>query len=313
MKRIIAVVLAVVMIVSLSACGKEQTAENGSKAEKYCFNCGEGIAKDVAFCEHCGTAQNNTNKDNSSDNSSTDGAYSTPADTSEAPTSSEPTESSQPVESIKPTPPAHTHSYSKKVTTATCTDKGYTTYTCSCGHTYKDNYTNPAHKYSNYKCTKCGSVDKSHAYDYLLQWIQAHGTASGEYVSIYEYPSPGMQFGVCYNVSYDKIYIALALYNDNAELEFDIFLYLKTEDQKFEYSAGFSTPTILFGTGKIDGKTYTENSPLPCDGYIGDDSLRNQFVETARLYVNEALKLLETYLSKSIPDITLNDLGFEKF
>ena len=39
--------------------------------------------------------------------------------------------------------PAHTHSYTETVTPPTCKDKGYTTYTCSCGHSYVDNYTEP--------------------------------------------------------------------------------------------------------------------------------------------------------------------------
>ncbi len=33
--------------------------------------------------------------------------------------------------------PAHTHEYSTVVTAPTCTEKGYTTYTCACGDTYK--------------------------------------------------------------------------------------------------------------------------------------------------------------------------------
>ena len=39
--------------------------------------------------------------------------------------------------------PAHTHSYTETVTPPTCKDKGYTTYTCSCGDSYVDNYTEP--------------------------------------------------------------------------------------------------------------------------------------------------------------------------
>ena len=35
----------------------------------------------------------------------------------------------------------HTHSYSSIVTPPTCTEKGYTTYTCECGDTYLDNET----------------------------------------------------------------------------------------------------------------------------------------------------------------------------
>ncbi len=34
----------------------------------------------------------------------------------------------------------HTHSYTETITTPTCTEQGFTTYTCSCGDSYKDNY-----------------------------------------------------------------------------------------------------------------------------------------------------------------------------
>ena len=33
------------------------------------------------------------------------------------------------------------HSYTSKVTAPSCTEQGYTTHTCVCGHSYKDNYT----------------------------------------------------------------------------------------------------------------------------------------------------------------------------
>ena len=36
--------------------------------------------------------------------------------------------------------PAKGHEYSEKVTAPTCTDKGFTTYTCACGDSYVDNY-----------------------------------------------------------------------------------------------------------------------------------------------------------------------------
>lgn len=50
---------------------------------------------------------------------------------------------------------SHNHSYVKKVTKATCTTQGYTTYTCSCGDTYKSDYV-PAtgHTYGDWVTTK---------------------------------------------------------------------------------------------------------------------------------------------------------------
>ena len=68
----------------------------------------------------------------------------------------------------------HTHSYNKVVTAPTCTDKGYTTYTCACGDSYKaDEVAALGHKWDNgtvkaptceekgsttYKCTVCGET-----------------------------------------------------------------------------------------------------------------------------------------------------------
>ena len=43
----------------------------------------------------------------------------------------------------------HTHTYVEEVTNPTCTEKGFTTYTCSCGDSYVDSYVNPlGHTYS---------------------------------------------------------------------------------------------------------------------------------------------------------------------
>ena len=49
------------------------------------------------------------------------------------------------------------HSYTSKVTAPTCTEDGYTTHTCVCGKSYKDN-TVPAigHNYVNGFCANCG-------------------------------------------------------------------------------------------------------------------------------------------------------------
>ena len=46
---------------------------------------------------------------------------------------------------------SHTHSYSKQITSATCTGQGYTTYTCECGDFYLDEYVGPlSHSFTNY-------------------------------------------------------------------------------------------------------------------------------------------------------------------
>lgn len=57
----------------------------------------------------------------------------------------------------------HTHSYTAAVTAPTCTAAGYTTHTCSCGDSYKDNYVNAlGHNYVNGACTRCGAKDPNY-------------------------------------------------------------------------------------------------------------------------------------------------------
>ena len=55
-----------------------------------------------------------------------------------------------------PTETAHVHNYSSKVSVATCTETGYTTYTCSaCGNSYTGNKTNSTgHSWGSWTVTK---------------------------------------------------------------------------------------------------------------------------------------------------------------
>lgn len=56
----------------------------------------------------------------------------------------------------------HEHSYTSVVTKPTCTEQGYTTYTCECGYSYKDDYTDATgHHYEDGVCTECGAKDPS--------------------------------------------------------------------------------------------------------------------------------------------------------
>lgn len=83
----------------------------------------------------------------------------------------------------------HKHEYTSVVTQPTCTEKGYTTYTCECGDSYVDNYVDPAHTLVSYErkeptckeagneayvaCTKCSyttyrAIPKA-AHDYVVK------------------------------------------------------------------------------------------------------------------------------------------------
>ncbi len=51
----------------------------------------------------------------------------------------------------------HKHKYTSIDTKVTCTEQGYTTHTCKCGYSYKDNIVEPlGHRYQNDICLVCG-------------------------------------------------------------------------------------------------------------------------------------------------------------
>ena len=81
---------------------------------------------------------------------------------------------------------SHKHHYTEQVIDPTCSEPGYTEFTCECGDTYKENYTSAlGHEYSEtvvkatcvedgyteYVCNICGNTDKviepatGHQYD----------------------------------------------------------------------------------------------------------------------------------------------------
>lgn len=60
-------------------------------------------------------------------------------------------------------PYAHTHSYEAAVVAPTCTEKGYTTYICSCGDSYTANYMDAlGHNFKDGSCTRCGEADPNY-------------------------------------------------------------------------------------------------------------------------------------------------------
>ena len=57
----------------------------------------------------------------------------------------------------------HTHSYTAVVTAPTCTEKGYTTYTCACGDSYKKDFVSAlGHDFKDGTCTRCGASDPNY-------------------------------------------------------------------------------------------------------------------------------------------------------
>ena len=66
--------------------------------------------------------------------------FTTPSNARYVSISYDPKDVQKGTESMDKVIPEHTHSYTTTVTAPTCTEKGYTTYTCACGDGYVDDY-----------------------------------------------------------------------------------------------------------------------------------------------------------------------------
>ena len=77
----------------------------------------------------------------------------------------------------------HTHDYKSTVTKPTCTEKGYTTHTCSCGDSYVDSYKDAlGHLYIFGKCIRCGEKEDNsdtHTHDYKSRVVEPTCTEGG--------------------------------------------------------------------------------------------------------------------------------------
>ena len=122
MKKIFALLLALVMVFSLAACGG-------------------GNDNPVA-----GGDTNSTNNATGTTDAPTDGTQGTPDITTPPatnppatnPPATTPSATIPPATTPLATEPGHTHSYSTTANAPTCTEIGYNIYTCSCGHSYTE-------------------------------------------------------------------------------------------------------------------------------------------------------------------------------
>lgn len=155
MKKIIAIMMIIATLVSLVACGASEPkdASNATGGEQMqatgSVPTSEGDKQGEVSTGQTGDGTTNTSE---AADPSTDPSTSTepgtektePSQPSESQPGTEPT--SQPTQPTtptqpQPTDPPHQHSYTATVVAPTCNDKGYTKHTCSCGDSYKDNYT----------------------------------------------------------------------------------------------------------------------------------------------------------------------------
>ena len=184
MKKIYALILAIVMIISLFGCANDNdhvgetdntvTTEATLGDHKHdhgneTIGATEGTENTTKATEDTKTPSETETIPDSPDDIGNGGVEDKPSKDTPKPTQPAPT---------KPAENKHEHSYTSKVTSPTCESKGYTTYTCSCGDSYKEEL-DYAHNFSGYFCTKCQKINPEKSYDYLKEVIKTNGNSLG--------------------------------------------------------------------------------------------------------------------------------------
>ncbi len=190
--KILSFCAALMMCAALTGCAErseipldESGLQNSSQSAQ---STSQGSVSDVS-------AENSVSSSKTNGTSSTAGT----SGTSGASDVSVPEQSSA-VQSVNTSPasPAHDHKYSSEKITPTCTESGYTVYTCSCGdkytseqtaaagHSYEKSVTEPtctAGGYTLYTCERCGSSYKEETaaagHKYTEKTVAASCTGGG--------------------------------------------------------------------------------------------------------------------------------------
>ena len=157
MKKLISMMMIIAVLAGLAACGgtaatgetdaTDTTGEQMQASGNAPTSEGDKQGETTTGQPVDGTSGTSEATDPSTQ-ASTSADPTTEPDTEKTEPSTQPTEPSetrptQPTTPTQPQPtdPPHQHSYTATVVAPTCNDKGYTKHTCSCGDSYKDNYT----------------------------------------------------------------------------------------------------------------------------------------------------------------------------
>ena len=168
----------------------------------------------------------------------------------------------------------HTHSYNSTVTAPTCTEQGYTTYTCACGDSYVADYVDTVgHTYKNGICTGCG---EKLSFESMSLRYDDHLDMSGKTVEIIDAGTP-----TSYQVGYGV--------EENAVLDTAVV----TLEGDTLVATGIGTATV-----KVDGETYeitVTAAPISLLLLIGQSNMRGSEGNAAQSIVCPEGMVYATY------------------
>ena len=174
----------------------------------------------------------------------------------------------------------HTHSYTPTVTAPTCTEQGYTTYTCVCGDSYVDDYVDATgeHIYENGACTECGANAPVTAKPMSMRYDD-HMDMTGKVIEIIDAGTP-TSYQVGYGVEENKVLdTAVVTLKDNTLVATGIGtakVKINGETYEITVTAAPISLLLLIGQSNMRGSEGNADQSIVCpDGMVyatfGDD------------------------------------------
>lgn len=160
MKKFLALLLAVTLLLSMAACGKKI-----SDSEKPSWSSTSPTETESPVSESTGEATGETTGEAVTQGTTApeettvpeSPAATTPAEPTQPAQPTQPTQPVQPMQPTQPTQPApapHAHSYNSSITKkATCTQPGINTFTCACGAAYTSDIPATGHSWGEWTTT----------------------------------------------------------------------------------------------------------------------------------------------------------------
>ena len=159
-------------------------------------------------------------------------------------------------------------------------------------------------------------------FGYLKDFTVKYGTINGDY-SYYSNTAdnyggnPADDFSLYYWGDTDTIEFCLHRVIDDT---FSINFYLlvpKTNTGEYKYISSHyyrdNGEPLYEAKGTIKASDFTKNYPLTCTEYIGATEHQNEFMETSRIGICEAISCLEKFAQVEKLEYSFDDFGFSKF
>lgn len=311
MKRYTAVILVIALCLLFAACENTNSKQSSS-----------GLDFTASDYSSYSTVQSDEASDIISDISSTENLQT--ESSSEAQTSSvqssTPVSSSSPAliqnsvpqstqSSSKPALPACSHNYIQTANTATCTQGGQATYTCSlCKATYKEQTTSFGHKWDGHKCKTCGTIDEDKMKENLYNWAVANSVEEN-FSKYYYLPSDSRyKFSAIGKGNY------IFYYDDEATSE-----HISVSVYGFEKNKCYINYILndlqIEGEFPMDAVHSTDRNFFNVMNAASNDAAakKDELTTSLRSKIDGFLKKFEIEMLIPKTDITLNDLGFKCF